>query len=233
DFIDTRPDPRIEIGLFQFDFQCDRYEFKDIPENIPDGFICIRFWCEEMKWLLPEKPEQMMYEPPRFWEIHKIIKEKKSIKRQQTADQEEENQTFEHVFEGLNIKFYPLSRQEVSEYKKQWVEAFSPVGANIKEIKNQCLSSRKYTPFLWHMFSFEFLNCVTEENAEKLFNRQNKRSCVIISNVFDAAYRLENAESLTADVLYQFIDVTVTADDFSWTYSKTHEDMCGPYFYKK
>ena len=29
-------------------------------------------------------------------------------------------------------------------------------------------------------------------------------------------------------------DFVVTADDFSWAYSRTHEDgWCGPYFYRK
>ena len=29
-------------------------------------------------------------------------------------------------------------------------------------------------------------------------------------------------------------DFVITADNFSWTYSRTHEDgRCGPYFYKK
>ena len=48
DFEDDREDPRVDIGLFQFDFQCEDYEFKEIPEDMPDGFICVRFWCENM-----------------------------------------------------------------------------------------------------------------------------------------------------------------------------------------
>lgn len=44
---------------------------------------------------------------------------------------------------------------------------------------------------------------------------------------------MENAENLTAELLEQFVDVTITASDFTWTYAKTHESMCGPYFYKK
>lgn len=47
------------------------------------------------------------------------------------------------------------------------------------------------------------------------------------------AYRLKNADAVTPDLLKSFIDVTVTADDFSCTYSQTHEEQCGPYFYKK
>ena len=233
DFVDERPDHRINIGLFQFDFQCDKYEFNEIPENTPDGFICIRFWCENMKWLLSEKPEEMMCEPPRFWEIHKIIKEKINNKKQQALALEETKRSFTLAFKNLGIEFYPLSRKEIAKHKKQWVAAFSPVDADLKEIKKLCLDSRKYTPFLWHIFSYEILNCEKEENVKMLFDKENKNVCVIVSNVEDIGYRLKNTENLTADLLEQFVDVTITADDFSWTYAKTHESMCGPYFYKK
>ena len=233
DFIDERPDPRIDIGIFQFDFQCEDYEFKDIPEDIPEDFICIRFWCEDMKWLLPEKPEEMMYEPPRFWEIHKIIKERIDNKKQQALDLEETKSEFLCFFENLNVKAKLLDKKEIKEYKKAWVNKFAPADANIKKIKKLCLDSRKYTPFLWHIFSFEFLNCETNENAKTMFNQENKKSCVIVSNVDDIACRLKNAENITAELLDQFVDVTITASDFSWTYAKTHEGMCGPYFYKK
>lgn len=42
-----------------------------------------------------------------------------------------------------------------------------------------------------------------------------------------------DAEKLTAEMLNGFIDVTVSDKAFSWTYCKTHESMCGPYYYKK
>lgn len=232
-FIDERPDPRVDVGMFQFDFQCEDYTIHNIPEDIPEGFICIRFWCEEMKWLLPEKPEEMMYEPPRFWEIHKIIKEKIDNKKQQLLDLEETKAEFLYFFENLNIKAQLLGKQEIKLYKTEWVNKFAPADANMKEIKKLCLGSRKYTQFLWHIFSFEFLSSKTEEKAKILFDQENKNKCVIVSNVDDIAYRLENAENITAELLEQFVDVTITASDFSWTYTKTHEGMCGPYFYKK
>lgn len=233
DFIDERPDPRIDIGMFQFDFQCEDYIFNDIPEDIPQGFICIRFWCEDMKWLLSEKPEEMMYEPPRFWEIHKIIKERIDNKKQQALYLEEANSEFVSFFENLNIEAQLLDKKEIKKYKTEWVNKFAPADANMKEIKKLCLDSRKYTPFLWHIFSFEFLSGETEEKAKILFNQENKKACVIVSNVDDLAYHLENSENITADLLEQFVDVTITASDFSWTYTKTHEAMCGPYFYKR
>lgn len=230
-FIDLRPDPSIYIGIFQFDFQYEDSIFNDdIPDDIPEGFICIRFWCEDMKWLLPEKPEEMMYEPPHFWEIHKIIKERILQKKAQLLILTEAKSEFMLFFEKLNIKAHPLTNDEIKKYKKEWISKFAPSDADIKKIKKH---SRKYTHYLWHIFSFEILNCESEENAKIMFNQENKTACVIISNIDDIAYRLESAENITAELLEQFVDVTITASDFSWTYSKTHEEICGPYFYKK
>ena len=233
DFVDERPDPRVDIGMFQFDFQCEDYIINAIPDDIPAGFICIRFWCEEMKWLLPEKPEERMYEPPHFWEIHKIIKEKIDNKKQQVFDLEETKSEFLRFFENQNTKAQLLGKKETKEYKKEWINRLAPADANIREIQKLCLDSRKYTPYLWHIFSFEFLNCETEDAAKNVFNHESKNQCVLVSNVDDIAFQLEHAENITAEELEQFVDVTMTASDFSWTYTKTHEDMCGPYFYKK
>lgn len=233
DFADDRDDPRINIGIFQFDFQCEHYEFNDIPEDIPEGFICIRFWCEEMKWLLSEKPEEFMYEPPRFWEIHKIIKEKIENKKQSALDLKEKEAEFLRTFNDLGINAVPLSKRKIKEYKEEWVKAYLPLDADSKEIKMLCLNSRKYTPFLWHIFSYEFLDCEKEEAAIRLFEQEAKEACVIVSNVDDIAYRLDSGEKLTAEALDGFIDITVTAENFGWTYTKTHEEMYGPYFYTK
>lgn len=227
DFIDERPDQRIQIGLFQFDFQVDSYQFNEIPENIPEGFICIRFWCEEMKWLLHENPEEIMYEPPHFWELHKIIKEKIEEKKQCSLDLEKSKRKFIETFEKLNIQFYSLSKKELKKYIKQWYKAFSPTDENSASFKTMS------TLFLWYFFSNNLLDCISNKDADILFDKENKSCCVIISNGENIAYILKNAQNLTAEILEQFVDVTVTAEDFSWTYSKTHESTCGPYFYKK
>ena len=144
-----------------------------------------------MKWLLPEKPEEMMYEPPRFWEIHRVIKEKIDNKKQRALDLEETKLEFLHFFENLNIKAQSLDKKEIKEYKKEWVNNLAPADTNIKEIKKLCLDSRKYTPFLWYIFSFEFLNCETEEDAKTMFNQVNKGTCVIVSNVDDIAWKMQ------------------------------------------
>lgn len=230
-FVDDRTAPTVHIGLFEFDFQCESYMIQNIPENTPEGFLCIRFWCEDMKWLLPEKPEVMMYEPPRFWQVRKLLQEKAAERKQQLTDLEETKAEFTTLFQDLNIPATPLDQKEIKRYKRQWVSSFAP--ADTKEIRKVCLDARRYTPFLWHLFSFEFISCQTKETAEASFDQEKKTACILLSNVDDLAFRLENAHALTAKALEHLTDVTVTAEDFTWTYAKTHEEMCGPYFYKK
>ena len=233
DFEDDREDPRVDIGLFQFDFQCEDYEFKEIPEDMPEGFICVRFWCENMRWHLDEKPEpdMIMYEPARFWQFWRIIKQGIADKKQRRAYSEERRSEFISIFERLGIAYTELGVKQIRKFKRDWINALSPDGANRREIEKFCLSNRKYTTFLWHIFSFEFLN--SETNPKECYNDISKSECVVISNVDPIGFSLTNAEKLTADILDEFIDVTVSAHDFSWTYCKTHECVCGPYYYEK
>ena len=233
DFEDDRDDPRVDIGLFQFDFQCEEYIIKDIPEDMPKGFICIRFWCENMRWLLDEKPDSdmIMYEPPKFFEIWKIVKARKTAKKQLEIYAEERRQEFKTTFERLGVGYSELGKKEIEVCKRNWVREISPEGADKKEINKLCLSKKKYTPFLWHMFSFELLS--SESDPAARFNNADKSNCVIISNVDELGFALTSAERLTAEVLEDFVDVTVFAKDFSWTYCKTHENSCGPYYYRK
>ena len=233
DFVDDRPDPRINIGMFQFDFQCAEYEISDIPDDMPEGFICIRFWCENMKWLLDEKAEEQMYEPQHFWEIRRILQEKKDRIKQAKIDLNEANQEFCSTFDRLHIQFHALDKQEIRKYRKVWVRFYTPSKKIRKQVQELCLPSRKYTPFLWHIFSFEILPCKEKEEAEKAYELTEKRNCVLFDNIHHLAYRIENGDAITTNILKSFIDVTVTAEDFSWTYSKTHDEQCGPYFYKK
>ena len=172
-----------------------------------------------------------MYEPPQPWEIHKRIKERIKNKRQQAACLKASRAEFMQLFEALNIEVMPLSKREIRKYKKEWVVRFAPTDAKQKEITKLCLTSTKYNTFLWHIFSFEFLNCETDAKAEELFDKQEKSHCMIVSNVDDLAFALKNADHLKSKLLEQFVDVTITSSDFTWTYTKTHEDQCGPYFY--
>ena len=225
-------DPRIQIGIFQFDFQCEENVFKLIPEDMPEGFICIRFWCEDLRWLLREKPEEVMYEPPKFWEIGRRIKEYLQSKREMRKYFEDCRQKFKQKFDGLGIEYSELSVGEYKKYKKLWADTYAPADAEKRKIEQLCVQNAEYSTYLWHIFSYEFLNAETDD-APRLYDVADKKECMLISNGPSLGFKLKNADLLTADVLNEFDDVTVTASDFSWTYSKTHEEYCGPYYYKR
>ena len=233
-FVDDRPDPRVNIGIFQFDFIRQDFLSALLPNQIPEGFLGIAFFCNDMEWLLRERcQEERLYEPPRFWEIHKQIAGYFRQKKRQKAFLQEEQQPFEALFQRLSISAVPLSKKEIRRHRVRWLRAYAPADANWQELRALCLDGRGCSVFPWHIFSFKFLDCEVDESARGYFDRENKGSCILLSNVDPLAYRLEDAAKVTAEHLEEFIDVTITADDFSWTYSKTHEGMCGPYFYKK
>ena len=61
-----------------------------------------------------------------------------------------------------------------------------------------------------------------------------KRSILLDSQADIISYGMgEKSIVEIADALNSCIDVTVSDKALSWTYCKTHESMCGPYFYKK
>ena len=225
-------DPRIQIGMFQFNFN------HECPEDyvgdgcFPEGFLCVDFWCDELRWLLKEKPEEIMYEVAKPWEIGKRIARYFRSKRQARQYFEECRQTFRRKFAELGIEFSEINARGYKNYKQKWVDTYAPTDADKRKIERLCVQNAEYTTYLWHIFSYEFLNAETDD-APRLYDVANKKECMLISNGPSLGFKLKNADLLTADVLNEFDDVTVTASDFSWTYSKTHEVYCGPYYYKK
>ena len=233
DFVDDRPDLSVYVGGFQFNFQNPENEFCDIPEDMPDGCICIRFWCEEMPWLLSEKCKYESIDPPRAWELHKIIKTFFAIKKADVDYLVELRQEVEKIFSDADVSFEEIEPKDVMAYKKQWLEKFLPENGNRREIEKVCLSHRKFCNFLWHLFSYEFLESLPPEQSRTAYDKKEKDNAVLIINTNDIGYRIYNYSKLKADILDELIDVTVTPDDFAWTYAKTHEEYCGPYFYAR
>lgn len=225
------PDPRVNVGIFEFDFLLGDDPWDDEIPEMPEGFICVRFWCEDMKWLLEESCEEKMYEPPRFWEIHKIILEKVNHLKQMKASNEEFKEEFTRIFDKLGIKSSLLPKKQASSYRKEWLSHFTPEEADWKKVKKICLKGCGCV-YLWHLFSYEIVKGEEGQAAKELFEAELKEGCILFSNIGDFAFHLENAQKLSAEALEQFVDVTVTALDFSWTYSKTHEEELGPYFYR-
>lgn len=151
---------------------------------------------------------------------------------------------FENLKDRLSIDCTVLNSNDVLEYKKQWVKSFLPTGADDKLKKKAydlCVKNKKCSTFLWHMFSFDIIQ--SEENPTVKFNSINKNNCTLLfeTDLKDIAIKMTNAEEISDGDIVEFCknvagwsDFVITADDFNWTYSRTHEDgWCGPYFYKK
>lgn len=230
--IDDYPDPKVTVGVFQFDFQNPENQFCNIPEDIPEGCICIHFWCEKMPWLLEENCELESIYPPKFWEIGRIIKKWKAHRQSKKDYKKDIEQGIVRSFSEADIDFEIMTEKEVLEYKKQWLSVFAPKDADIRKLNKLCLSSRKIYGFLWHLFSYEYIKTPYSEQATVLFDKKVKDTAVFIENTENLGYRIHNLSKLNSDYLNEWIDVTVTASDFSWTYSKTHESELGPYYYE-
>ncbi|MGN9865368.1 DUF4275 family protein [Bacillus swezeyi] len=90
--------------------------------------------------------------------------------------------------------------------------------------------------FLWHLCSWDAVNCFIEGEAIKLFNQHKKRKCTIFYQDINEAYLVENAKNLRIqdlpyDPLHMFYgDIYVMDWEQKWTFIMTHEEKCGPYF---
>ncbi len=95
--------------------------------------------------------------------------------------------------------------------------------------------------FLWHIFSYEKVECLREDEARKVFDSMEYDRAIRfhdgfggrISEVCETGKILSGA--LDQEHKRNTRDVYIVASDFSWTYVKTHENgWCGPYFcYRK
>ena len=84
---------------------------------------------------------------------------------------------------------------------------------------------------------FNFI-CVSRFHPSLLgFHRACAISLKIIESVYidwfeDNETKNLTAKLSTANALDEKTEIYVIASDFTWTYIKTHESMCGPYFMK-
>ena len=75
---------------------------------------------------------------------------------------------------------------------------------------------------------------VTGEKARKAFNKCSKVAAwYIIPFERSATVKSYNNDNVTAEQIEKEIEIYIVAKDFSWTYIKTHEGMCGPYYFKR
>lgn len=230
-FEDDRPDSRITIGNFQFDFQNPDSEFADMPENIPEGFLCINAWVEEMPWLLNEKSENILIYPLKVWQIFRRIQSIFENKRLVKKNIEEIKNNLIYQFKLLEISYELMQEKEIKRFINKWLLAFSPTNVKMRDIRKICLPTSKN--YLWHLFSNNFLIAAETENSAKYYDAIDHDDCIGFLNYEKIGFKIKNSNKLTSDIINKFYDIIITDSNMQWTYVHTHELYFGPYFYNR
>lgn len=127
------------------------------------------------------------------------------------------------ILRGKNIEFGEL-KNGAAYLKEQWESSFAN-GLSEEEKKQIYLNQ-----FLWHVFSYEKISCLSSILAAEAFDNENKQQCYIFYQHSKHALLVEDAAELEAADFDNEDDIYVVDRDFKWTYVKTHELQCGPYF---
>ena len=117
------------------------------------------------------------------------------------------------------------------EFYNEWLKRFAE-GISNENIERYVVSTGNY---LWHVFSWELLDeerFLVGDSAKDAYNKIDKDNAIYIDWFSDDDAGALPHELSEAEALDQMSEVYVAAPDFSWTYIKTHEIMCGPYFMK-
>ena len=199
--------------------------------SMPDGFMALNFTLTDIPWLLDEKPEKgiIACEPVKKWEIHKHIWGAVKSKKAEFDYKRKSIKFIEETLGENGIEFRKMRRHEYERYRAEWFKRMTPGYADEKRARIHCLGEGCY---LWHLFSYGHAHAIEGEDASAEFNETKKCKSILLCNWDEKGYVLSHTYKLNADTLEKFTDVIVTSANFAWTYCKTHESDCGPYFYR-
>ena len=117
-----------------------------------------------------------------------------------------------------------------------WLYAFA------RDVDQQKLDDHVLSPgnFLWHIFSYGYVPCLKDDEARAEFDRIPYEKAIRFHDGFCGQITAVTetgkirAASLDRERKKGALDVYIVAEDFSWTYVRTHEEgWCGPYFCKR
>lgn len=117
-------------------------------------------------------------------------------------------------------------------FKNQWLRKFAP---DLTEKQKDEYSLKKY---IWHIFSYElfdFDGLLIGDKAREAFDKIDKSECIICDmfNHTGVSDKLSEEYNTAGKIDNGLREVYIVSKDFSWTYIKTHEEICGPYFLKR
>ena len=117
--------------------------------------------------------------------------------------------------------------------RQQWRESFA------SHLSTEEQNAIGMDGFLWHLCSWEKVDCLEKEEAKAVLKKLLKQKCFIFYQFIDEAYLLENAKTLTIEELpydqyyADYGDIYVVDWEYEWTFMMTHESEYGPYLIQK
>lgn len=126
-------------------------------------------------------------------------------------------------FKNVSIEVLDKAGKDL---RKQWEEKFA---CNLSSNQKSKICLNKY---LWHLFSYQQVEHLSGQEAVKEFDTIRKNECFIFYQHGDVARKLINSKYIKAENFDTEDDIYVVDKNMNWTYVHTHEDDCGPYFYK-
>lgn len=125
-----------------------------------------------------------------------------------------------------NISF-TLVPNKGNELEQKWEKAFA------KDISQSQKRKMAFEQCMWNVFSWGKIECLKEKQAIEAFDLQKKAGCYLICTSSEEAIHIPKATRLKAeDIIHVGSDRYIVDEHFTWTYVLTHEEDCGPYFYK-
>lgn len=218
----------IEVGRFSFRPILKNVRWNGDLVTVEDGFLCIEIFSEKFPWVLHEKPNHTIPEPANWWQP---VKKAKEVIYQRKMNEKWKQDTLQSVIWDLkeqNIAFHVMKRSQINAFKNAWIYTFAPE-ENIKKAKKVCYPDGFY---LWHLFSYEYATCQMNQEAFEAFEEVKKDDCYLFLSYFNVGIKIRNADCFEWKNKDLYEDFIITDKDFSWTFAKTHEEECGPYFLK-
>ncbi len=221
-------------------------------DNVSDDYensIYVEFDVNDIPWLLNEKCKDK--EKSQFIEslenlllcsIH-FIPNMIYTYKERKAQQRKLIEELENLKAKRFLDYEILNNKEMKKYKKLFVDTILTKivdETTREEAYKFCLPHKKYDTYLWHIFNFDLVKSL--DNPTKEFEKIRKNNCTLmLESCNHTCVNIKNSENLTEQDIIdlcnnvaEWCDFIITAEDFSWTYSRTHEDgWCGPYFYRK
>jgi hypothetical protein len=217
--LDKSDDTRFQIGRYEFYFLLNvestgaSYGFEGI-----DTILKISFTVT-VPWILKEKK--------RFNHLHLFNSLYNRRYMKELEKQSQENVL--KLLQKLRVDYKQYSSLEYKRYHRDW---FNHFGLKDKYCIDHCLSTKNRQNYLWHLFSWKIKDCMNGFQAKDAYTKLIKNECIIMFENEKLCFEVYNISTLDLDNIKDIFDLYITDKCFNWTYVQTHENDCGPYFYK-